>query len=272
EFRRVLFRSRTCHHTTRGDAPAYFGQSELGVLGGEGQVTRHERSESTAEAPAVDHGDRRLAPLGQSLPLPLRARPPHPQLQGVVADLVDVTEVLLEVHTGGEGLTDTGEHQDSAAVVPFQMVQHADHLVVQRRVHRVALVRAVQRHPRDALVELDENGVAPRFLGALPHREPPLVIRVTDIWVASRCARRQQSSHRPSRSREQPTAEHGRSVPRAVLYSPGGRRTNRRHPKMKNRNKSTEKTKQSFRKESTHRKSQEGGTSSGEVDNWTSKS
>src|SRR5690606_28495840 len=40
----------------------------------------------------------------------------------------------------------------------------AEHLLVQRRAHRVALLRPAHRDPRNPLVELDEHEIAPRFL------------------------------------------------------------------------------------------------------------
>ena len=75
--------------------------------------------------------------------------------------VVGLAEVLLEVHAGGEGLARPRQHQHPAAVVQLQRVEHLVHLPVHGRVHGVALVGPVHGDPGDAVLELDEDGIAP---------------------------------------------------------------------------------------------------------------
>ena len=81
--------------------------------------------------------------------------PPLPQRR-VAADLplhvlgraVDLAEVLLQVHAGRERLARAGQHEHAAVVVGVERLEHLDHLGVERRAHRVALLRAGSARPR----------------------------------------------------------------------------------------------------------------------------
>ena len=94
-------RHRLGHHAGRNDAPVDLGQSERRFLCRDREIAGDERRESAAEAPAVDHRDRRLRIEHELAPLPLR----------IGADdlfalrrrhLVGLAEEFLQVHAGGE--------------------------------------------------------------------------------------------------------------------------------------------------------------------------
>ena len=71
---------------------------------------------------------------------------------------VDLAEVLLQVHAGRPSVARACQYEHAAVVVGVEGQEDLDHLRVQRRVHRVALVGPVQLDPGDPLVDLDANG------------------------------------------------------------------------------------------------------------------
>jgi hypothetical protein len=73
-------------------------------------------------------------------------------------------EEFPQVHAGGKGIPRPGEHQHTAAVVDLERIEDADHLIVERRAHAVALFRPVQGHPGNLVLELHQDVLAPRFL------------------------------------------------------------------------------------------------------------
>jgi hypothetical protein len=48
-------------------------------------------------------------------------------------------------------------NRNPAAIVRLERVERLDHFVVERRTHSVALIRSVERHPGDLLLELHED-------------------------------------------------------------------------------------------------------------------
>ena len=66
---------------------------------------------------------------------------------------VDLAEVLLQVHAGRERVAGSREHEHAAVVVGVERLEHVDHLGVELRAHRVALLGPVQLDPGDAVLD-----------------------------------------------------------------------------------------------------------------------
>ncbi|MPN64311.1 hypothetical protein SDC9_212082 [bioreactor metagenome] len=77
---------------------------------------------------------------------------------------VGLAEVFLQIHAGGPRIAGAGQHQDHGLLVEFQRLQHVDHFAIERRAHRVALFRAVQRDPGNAFFELDLHAAPAAFI------------------------------------------------------------------------------------------------------------
>src|SRR6185312_9099427 len=154
-------RQRLRHDAAGNDAPVDLGQAEHRLFRGHRKVAANHRRKGAAEAPAVDHGDRRLAVEHQLAPLPI-ARLAVGPMALEIALLVGGAEEIAQIHAGGKRLTFAGQDQDAAAIVKLERVQHLVHLGRKRHAHRVALLRAVQLHPGDAVLEFDLDVVAPR--------------------------------------------------------------------------------------------------------------
>jgi hypothetical protein len=90
---------------------------------------------------------------------------------------VGFAEVLLEIHAGCERVALAREHEHRAAVVCRERLDGAAHLFVERRAHRVAFLRAIEHHPGDALVELDQHELAPGFLLSSHSLSPQSLVR-----------------------------------------------------------------------------------------------
>src|SRR5947209_7986753 len=140
----------------RNDAPIDLREAELRILGRDREVTGDERREGAAEAPAVDHCDGRLRIVHEHAPLPLPGRAARAHLLRI-GELVDIAEILLEVHAGGEGIARAGEHENAGVVCELDRVEHLHHLVVECRAHGIALFRAVQRYPGDPILDLEQH-------------------------------------------------------------------------------------------------------------------
>ena len=159
---RHLLGDRARHVAGRDNAPVDFRQAEHRLVRRNRKIARHQRRERAAEAPAVDHGNRRLREEHQPPPLPAHGFALHAH----DADrrcLVDFAEIFLDVHAGGERVARAGQHQHLAAVIDLQHIEHIHHVAVETRRHGVALVGAVERHPGNAVLEFD--------LDVIPHRQ-----------------------------------------------------------------------------------------------------
>ena len=119
-----------------------------------------------AEAPAVDHGDRRFAVELQPLPL-RRGAFSHDLHALVVAEPVGGAEIFAQVHPRRIGIASASQHHDAAAFVRLERLEHVEHLERHRRIDGVALLRAVHRYPGDAVDDLDKDGRATGECGGL---------------------------------------------------------------------------------------------------------
>src|SRR5690606_42063218 len=137
-----------------------------------------QRAVGAAEAPAVDHADRRLLVPAQPLPpaigLALRLA------GGVDAFGFGHAEVFGQVHARRAGATFTGQDEHLHVVAEFEFVQHLEHAAVELGAHAVALVGAVEIDPGDAVLDIIADGF--RFgagigLGGLGHLHYPRVWR-----------------------------------------------------------------------------------------------
>ena len=163
------------HQVTRWDAPVDFREAEGRLIGADSQVARHQRAEATTEAPAIDHGDRRLGVHAQQFPLPLRGFAADFFLEDFRAG-IHFAKVFLEVHAGGPSLARTGQHQHPGVRILFQGLQYVDHFAVQGRAHGIAFFRAVENDPGDALLDLDLDGGPAAFVVA--HDGCSLIVRL----------------------------------------------------------------------------------------------
>jgi hypothetical protein len=75
---------------------------------------------------------------------------------------VDLAEVFFQVHPSGECFARPGQNEHLRALVLFDVVEHADHVGVECRVHRVAFLGAIQADPRDACGDLELDVVPVR--------------------------------------------------------------------------------------------------------------
>jgi hypothetical protein len=148
------------------DAPVDLRQAELRFLGGEGEVAGEQRTIAAAEAPAVDHRDRRLlvpaqaAPPAIALPLGLAGRAESLRL--------DLAEIFLEIHPSAPRAALAGQHQHPDIVAMLERVEHPHHVAIERRRHAVALVGAVEFYPGNAV----DHVVRDDAVGAeVSHRE-----------------------------------------------------------------------------------------------------
>src|SRR5579862_5406675 len=92
-----------------GDPPVDLRHAEGRLVGGDREVAPDERDERAAEAPAVDHRDRRLRVGAQHPDLPVAVVATHLALD-MARRVVDLAEVLLEVHSRRERVAGPGQH------------------------------------------------------------------------------------------------------------------------------------------------------------------
>ena len=90
----------------RQDAPVDLGKAELCFIGGECQVAREQRTVASAEAPPVDHGDRRLL-------IPAQTTPPTVgfslgRAHGTETLRFRLAKVFLEIHARRPGIAFAG--------------------------------------------------------------------------------------------------------------------------------------------------------------------
>ncbi|CAI8042673.1 hypothetical protein GBAR_LOCUS23658, partial [Geodia barretti] len=123
------------HETAGQDAPVDFGQPEERVLGGNGEVTGHQRSEGAAEAKAVHHGDGGLGEGEELPPAPLLAAPARLPAKRLI--LVALAEILLEILTGAPATTGAGNDHDLGFRVPLAFRHRVIHVEVELRTHGV---------------------------------------------------------------------------------------------------------------------------------------
>ena len=83
---------------------------------------------------------------------------------------VRFAEVFLEVLPGGERIARAGDDDDLAGVVHLERVEGLVHFAHDGRVDRVSFFRPVERHPRDAVLDLHDDAFLnlPSCLGRLP--------------------------------------------------------------------------------------------------------
>jgi hypothetical protein len=99
--------------------------------------------------------------MRELMELPGRRRSAHAHLLHI-GQTVGGAEEFAQIHAGRERLAGAGQHQHFDAIVDFERVEHLDHLVIERRAHAIALLRAIERHPGDAVLDLDFDVLAPR--------------------------------------------------------------------------------------------------------------
>src|SRR3546814_13098497 len=94
---------------------------------------------------AVDHCDRGLAEMLQGTPLPGLSRlADAPDLRGRQA--IGLAKIFLQIHPGRKRVPRTCQDHHAAAGIEFELLQHGQHLAIQRRTHRLALFGALERH------------------------------------------------------------------------------------------------------------------------------
>src|SRR5205807_4240738 len=70
-----------------------------------------------------------------------------------------IAEIFLEVHAGRPGSALAGEHQHAHVVTKLELIDDAQHLSVELRAHAVALLRAIELHPGNSVLDVDGNGI-----------------------------------------------------------------------------------------------------------------
>jgi hypothetical protein len=94
--------------------------------------------------------------------LPLFVEPAQVEQDGV-GSRIGLAKVFLEVHSGCERFACAGKHEHAAPIIDGERLHRALHLGNQRRIHGVSLLRSIQHHPGDAVFELDQDILSPRF-------------------------------------------------------------------------------------------------------------
>ncbi len=139
----------------RDDAPIDLGEPETGGVGRDRKIAGDELGERPAEAVAVDHGDGRFWKVVEPMPAPLMRGPLGLDAPGRVA--VEPAKIQLQIHASGPCLAGAGQDQNAGVGVCLESENAIQHLLVERRAHRIALFRAVERDGGDAVCILDEN-------------------------------------------------------------------------------------------------------------------
>ncbi len=191
-------RRRRLQHVAGGnDAPIDLRQAEIRFLGGDCQVAGDHRIERPAEAPAIDHCNGRLEEIAEPAPLPRRAGTGEdgPLLH---RQRIAGAKELAQIHAARIGVARPGQHQHADPIVGLERIEHLQHFLAQFGIDGVALFRPVERHPGDAVRDLDENGLASRQR-LVGHLILPLAAALTraqhSIFASRRIIERPRECH-----------------------------------------------------------------------------
>ncbi len=136
---------------TRQDSPVDLGESEGGFLRRNGQIARKQRPVATAETPAIDHRDGGLL-------IPAQLPPPAVGLRLSLAGALQtqglgLAKILLQIHSGGPRRAGPGQHEHADVVTELELLEGLQHRAVERGTHRIALLRAIEAEPRNAVLD-----------------------------------------------------------------------------------------------------------------------
>ncbi len=151
------------------DAPIDFAKTELRLFRREGEVAGEERAIAAAKAPAVDHRDGGLL-------IPAQAAPPAIAFPLCIACALQTLgfgfpEIFLKVHTRAPRRAFAGQDEDADIGAKLQIIKHAHHLAIEARRHAIALVRAVEADPGDAVLHREGDGFDFGLLDAIGMQE-----------------------------------------------------------------------------------------------------
>ena len=121
------------------------------LFGRDGEITGVQRAVAAAEAPAVHHRDGRLL-------VPAQFAPPGIGFGLRLARALEslrcrLAEIFLQIHAGGPGAALAGQHQHAHIIAELELLERLQHGAIERRVHRIALVRPVEFQPGDAILD-----------------------------------------------------------------------------------------------------------------------
>src|SRR5690606_5165421 len=122
---------------------------ELRIASGDDQVAAEGQLETARQRPPLDRGDQRLLrwSLGQTTE-------PPPRQRGTLAP-----GERLQVHSGAEGPTGTGEDADDRVGALVELVHGGRQLLGHLAVHGIAGLRAVDGEDRDPVADLGQDTV-----------------------------------------------------------------------------------------------------------------
>ena len=137
------------------DAPVYFRQSKLRVVRRDREVAGEELNEGAAKTVAIDHRDGRLRESAQQRPAPFMIGKP-----GEIALLrlvVEIAEEQLDILSRAPAIARAGKNDDARVFILGQFLEDVDHLEMQLRTHRIALLRTIQRDECRSVLALDAH-------------------------------------------------------------------------------------------------------------------